>query len=58
VVVTHDLGCAFAVSDRIAFLHQGRILEIAAPENFRTASERSSLTCRDCARAPRSASLA
>jgi phospholipid/cholesterol/gamma-HCH transport system ATP-binding protein len=38
VVVTHDLGCAFAVSDRIAFLHQGRILEIAAPENFRSSS--------------------
>lgn len=35
VVVTHDLECAFAVSDRVAFLHAGRILETASPEEFR-----------------------
>ncbi len=32
VMVTHDLRCAFAISDKIAFLHQGKIVEIARPE--------------------------
>lgn len=38
VVVTHDLQCAFARSDQIAFLHQGRISEVASPEDFRNSS--------------------
>jgi phospholipid/cholesterol/gamma-HCH transport system ATP-binding protein len=38
VVVTHDLQCAFAISDQIAFLHQGEIIEVAAPENLRHSS--------------------
>lgn len=36
VVVTHDLACAFAVSDRIALLHAGRIVEVAHPDAFRS----------------------
>lgn len=35
VVVTHDLHCAFAISNQIAFLHQGEIVEVASPEEFR-----------------------
>lgn len=35
VVVTHDLHCAFTVSSQITFLHEGRIVEIAAPDDFR-----------------------
>ncbi len=38
VVVTHDLQCAFAISDQIAFLHQGRIIEVASPQDFRNSS--------------------
>lgn len=34
VVVTHDLQCAFAISDKIAFLHHGKIVEVARPEVF------------------------
>ncbi|MBI3779581.1 MAG: ABC transporter ATP-binding protein [candidate division NC10 bacterium] len=34
VVVTHDLQCAFAISDQIAFVHQGEIIEVASPEAF------------------------
>ncbi|MFQ5846750.1 MAG: ABC transporter ATP-binding protein [Candidatus Methylomirabilales bacterium] len=35
VVVTHDLHCAFTISNRIAFLHRGQIIEVASPEDFR-----------------------
>ena len=35
VVVTHDLGSAFAVADRIAFLHQGQILEAGSAREIR-----------------------
>ncbi len=34
VVVTHDLQCAFAISDEIAFLHQGKIIEVGRPAEF------------------------
>jgi phospholipid/cholesterol/gamma-HCH transport system ATP-binding protein len=35
VVVTHDLGSAFLVADRIAFLHEGRIRFAGPPEEAR-----------------------
>lgn len=35
VVVTHDLRCAFTVSNQIALLHKGKIVEVAGPEEFR-----------------------
>lgn len=34
VVVTHDLHSALAVGSRIMMLHQGRVVENAAPEEF------------------------
>jgi phospholipid/cholesterol/gamma-HCH transport system ATP-binding protein len=34
VVVTHDLHSAVAVGDRIATLHQGKIVDISTPEEF------------------------
>jgi len=33
LLVTHEIGFAREVSDRVAFLHQGRIHEIGAPED-------------------------
>jgi len=35
VVVTHDLGSAFFVADRIAFLHEGRIAFVGSPDEAR-----------------------
>jgi general L-amino acid transport system ATP-binding protein len=42
VCVTHEMGFARAVADRIVFMDEGRIAETAAPEEFfeRPASER------------------
>ncbi|MCS7223045.1 MAG: ATP-binding cassette domain-containing protein [Armatimonadetes bacterium] len=34
IVVTHDLAAARRFSDRIAMLHNGRIIAVADPENF------------------------
>ncbi|KHF29626.1 Glutamine transport ATP-binding protein GlnQ [Anoxybacillus sp. BCO1] len=34
VVVTHEMGFAREVADRIVFMDQGRILEEAPPEQF------------------------
>ncbi len=35
VVVTHDMGTAFAVSTRLAMVHKGRIIYSGTPEVFR-----------------------
>ncbi len=35
VVVTHDLPSAFAIADRFAFLHQGRIRQVGTPGDLR-----------------------
>jgi len=35
VVVTHDMITAFRVAHRIGLFHDGRLIEIAAPEEFR-----------------------
>ena len=35
VVVTHDMITAFRVADRIGLFHDGRLIEVAAPEDFR-----------------------
>ena len=35
VVVTHDMGTAFTVSDRLAMIHRGRILLEGSKEEFR-----------------------
>ncbi|MBI3858494.1 MAG: ABC transporter ATP-binding protein [Planctomycetes bacterium] len=38
VVVTHDLHCAFAMSNHIALLHDGKVIELAPAETFRNSS--------------------
>lgn len=35
VVVSHDIGAAFKIADKLALLHEGRILEEGPPELFR-----------------------
>jgi phospholipid/cholesterol/gamma-HCH transport system ATP-binding protein len=40
VVVTHDMGTAFGVSDRLAMIHRGRILLVGTKEEFRNTSNR------------------
>jgi phospholipid/cholesterol/gamma-HCH transport system ATP-binding protein len=35
VIVTHDMGSAFRIGTRMAMLFQGKIIEEAAPEEFR-----------------------
>jgi phospholipid/cholesterol/gamma-HCH transport system ATP-binding protein len=35
VIVTHDMGTAFTVSDRLAFVHKGRILESGTVETMK-----------------------
>ena len=39
VVVTHEMGFARALADRIVFMDEGRIVEIAPPETFFTNPE-------------------
>jgi polar amino acid transport system ATP-binding protein len=34
VCVTHEMGFARQVADRVVFMDDGQILEIAAPEEF------------------------
>jgi phospholipid/cholesterol/gamma-HCH transport system ATP-binding protein len=36
IVVTHDMGTAFAVSDFLVMLGKGRVLMLGTPEEFRT----------------------
>jgi phospholipid/cholesterol/gamma-HCH transport system ATP-binding protein len=36
VVVTHDMGTAFAVSDHLVMLGKGRVLMMGTPDEFRT----------------------
>jgi phospholipid/cholesterol/gamma-HCH transport system ATP-binding protein len=36
IVVTHDMGTAFAVSDRLVMLGKGRVLMQGTPDEFRT----------------------
>ena len=38
IVVTHELGSGFSVADRVAVMHQGKILEIGTPEQIRKSS--------------------
>jgi phospholipid/cholesterol/gamma-HCH transport system ATP-binding protein len=40
IVVTHDMGTAFGVSDRLAMIHRGRILLVAAREEFKNTDNR------------------
>ena len=38
IVVTHDMTSAYKVADRIAMLHEGKIVEIASPQEIRQTS--------------------
>jgi len=38
MVVTHDMGCVFTVSDHIAMLYEGRIVETGTVEEIRSTS--------------------
>jgi len=33
--ITHDIGAAFRIADRISLLYQGRVIESGAPEELR-----------------------
>jgi phospholipid/cholesterol/gamma-HCH transport system ATP-binding protein len=35
VVVTHEMGSAFAIADRLALMHEGRFLVVGSPEEVR-----------------------
>lgn len=39
IVVTHDMGTAFDVSDRLAMVYKGRILKQGTPEEFKTSED-------------------
>lgn len=39
VVVTHDMKSAFAISDRLAMVHSGRIIFQGTPEEFRSSKD-------------------
>jgi phospholipid/cholesterol/gamma-HCH transport system ATP-binding protein len=39
VIVTHDMMSAFKVGDRLAMLHDGRIVFTGTPQDARTSSE-------------------
>jgi len=34
--VTHEMGSAFAVATRMAFLHEGKIILEGSPDDFRS----------------------
>ncbi len=39
VVVTHNLRSAFAISDRLAMIHRGKIIHTGTPESFRRSTD-------------------
>lgn len=39
IVVTHDMGSAFTISDRMAMVHSGRIIAYGVPEEFRASGD-------------------
>ena len=40
VLATHEMGFAREISDRVCFLHQGRVVEVGPPDQMFTAPER------------------
>ncbi|HEU4560370.1 MAG TPA: ABC transporter ATP-binding protein [Longimicrobium sp.] len=38
LVITHDMKSAYAISDRIAMLYEGRVVEVGTPDEIRTSS--------------------
>ncbi|MBU0567382.1 ATP-binding cassette domain-containing protein, partial [bacterium] len=39
VVVTHDMASAYRIADRIAMLHQGKIIALGTPEQIRESKD-------------------
>jgi phospholipid/cholesterol/gamma-HCH transport system ATP-binding protein len=39
VVITHSIHTAFHIGDKVAMLHEGRIVEEGSPQSFRTSSK-------------------
>lgn len=39
VVVTHEMGSAFRIADRMSVLHQGRILQVGTPDEIRNSED-------------------
>jgi phospholipid/cholesterol/gamma-HCH transport system ATP-binding protein len=39
IVVTHDMGTAFSVSDRLAMLSRGRVIAYGTKDDFKNASD-------------------
>ena len=39
VTITHDMESAFRIADRIGMLHQGKVIALAPPEEFRRLSD-------------------
>jgi phospholipid/cholesterol/gamma-HCH transport system ATP-binding protein len=40
IVVTHDMGSAFSISDRMAMVYRGQIIATGTPEEFRASKDR------------------
>jgi phospholipid/cholesterol/gamma-HCH transport system ATP-binding protein len=38
VTITHDMKVAFKIADRVAMLHQGRVIESGTPDEFRASA--------------------
>ncbi len=36
LVITHDIDSAYRISDRIAMLYEGRVLQVGTPEEIRS----------------------
>lgn len=39
IVVTHDMGSAFTISDRMAMVHSGRVIAYGDPDEFRASRD-------------------
>ncbi len=39
IVVTHDMGTAFSVADRLAMMHKGEIIQAGRPDEFRSSTD-------------------
>ena len=45
IVVTHEMGFAREVADRVVFMADGQIVEVGTPEHFFTDPARSAPSC-------------
>jgi phospholipid/cholesterol/gamma-HCH transport system ATP-binding protein len=40
LVITHDMGSAYGISDRIAMLYEGRVVEVGTPDEIKASSSK------------------